>query len=107
MRNNFFVFFIVTGALLAGWFYPSLVGGATEPFRSVQKGVVTYRLNISEQPVHFAGKTTRALMVNQSLPAPTLRFKENQKSTGHEVGGNVLFPSYMACWLTIDLETIS
>ena len=49
-------------------------------FRTVEDGIVTYRLNINYKTVNFSGKDRKAMVINNSLPAPVLYFKEGGKA---------------------------
>ncbi len=42
--------------------------------------VKTYQLNIDYQKINITGKEVRAMVVNRSLPAPTLYFQEGQRA---------------------------
>ena len=46
----------------------------------IKKNSVTYRLTVDYKTVNFTGKNKKAMLINDSLPAPTLFFKEGKKA---------------------------
>ena len=48
--------------------------------RTVEGNRVIYRLTVDYKDVNFSGKDRKAMLVNGSLPAPTLYFKEGEKA---------------------------
>ena len=50
----------------------------TVPARA--KNTIIYKLNIDYKIVNFTGKNRKAMVVNDSLPAPTLYFEEGKKA---------------------------
>lgn len=51
--------------------------------RRTNAATVEYHLTIAEKQVNFTGKTRRALAVNDSIPAPTLTFREGDLARIH------------------------
>ncbi len=79
------------------FFLPLLLGAESESFAPAASGPshhkavqnpssfkegseVVYHLSIDYKDINFNGVKTKAMAVNQSLPAPTLYFKEGQKA---------------------------
>lgn len=44
------------------------------------KNTIVYHLTVDYKTVHFKGKSRKAMVVNNSLPAPTLYFQEGKKA---------------------------
>ena len=57
-----------------------LVAKPVKPVRENTKNGVIYRLTVDYKTVNFTGKNRKAMVVNGSLPAPTLFFKEGEKA---------------------------
>lgn len=51
---------------------------STVPARA--KNTIIYKLNIDYKTVNFTGKNRKAMVINNSLPAPTLYFEEGKKA---------------------------
>ena len=52
-------------------------------FFTTQVYAGTYNLVIEEQPVNITGKTVNKITINDTIPGPTLRFKEGEDVTIH------------------------
>ena len=81
-----FVTGLTLGGLTAGLGLRSSQLLATPRAPTQQPDVLTgqnFSLKISEQAVNFTGKERTATTVNNSLPAPILRFKEGERVTLH------------------------
>lgn len=53
------------------------------PFKERKGSQITYHLNINYKSVNLTGKDVRAMAINDSLPAPTLDFKEGDTAIIH------------------------
>ena len=60
-------------------FFVSLPVTHAESSKS-KEGVVTYKLTVDYKNVFIAGKNKKAMAINNSIPAPTLYFKEGDKA---------------------------
>ena len=49
------------------------------PFKR-SNGIVTYKLTVDYKTVNFTGREKKAMAINDSIPAPTLYFKEGEKA---------------------------
>ena len=49
------------------------------PFKR-SNGIVTYKLTVDYKTVNFTGRDKKAIAINDSIPAPTLYFKEGEKA---------------------------
>lgn len=79
-------FVLGAGATVTGACLPiSLRAGSNAVVKTRQNAEILtgkrFELNISEQTVNFTGASRIATTVNQSLPAPTLRWKEGDRVT--------------------------
>ena len=72
LYNKIFIFF-----LLLFLYSESATGSLITDEKAVK---VTYNLSVDYKTVHFKGKKRKAMVINNSLPAPTLYFKEGQKA---------------------------
>jgi len=52
-------------------------------FRETKGDTVIYRLTIGYRAVNFTGRSKKAMVINNSLPAPVLYFKEGQTAVIH------------------------
>ena len=81
-RRTFVKGLAATGAL-AGfgmWRAPAWAQGINRPPATELTGT-TFELRLGELPVNFTGSRETALVVNGSLPAPTLRWREGDRVT--------------------------
>ena len=46
------------------------------PVSSVFAGIVEYDLDINFKTINISGKSSKAMAINNSIPGPTLRFRE-------------------------------
>jgi CopA family copper-resistance protein len=81
-RRTFVKGLAATGALagLSSWSARALAQGVSRPPASELKGT-KFDLRINELPVNFTGSRQTAFVVNGSLPAPTLRWREGDRVT--------------------------
>ncbi len=67
-----------TRLLLLAFFISTSSVYAQNPEPEVRGDSIIYHLTIDYQDINITGKTVKAMTVNRSLPAPTLRFKEGK-----------------------------
>lgn len=81
-RRTFVKGLAATGALagLGSWSARALAQGVSRPPASELTGT-KFDLRINELPVNFTGSRQTAFVVNGSLPAPTLRWREGDRVT--------------------------
>jgi CopA family copper-resistance protein len=81
-RRTFVRGLAATGALasLGSWSARALAQGVSRPPASELTGT-KFDLRINELPVNFTGSRQTAFVVNGSLPAPTLRWREGDRVT--------------------------
>ena len=75
MKKRFILFYFIS--------LQAFSTGPIQTFRESKGREVTYHLKIDYKSVNFTGKTVQAMSINNSLPAPTLYFREGDKAVIH------------------------
>ena len=65
------------------YFKTSQANNIDEVFRERKGNQIIYRLSINYKSVHFTDKTVQAMAINDTLPAPTLYFREGDRAVIH------------------------